>query len=242
MPKHSTLTSRVRPAAVLVVVVLAGVVSIAGPFSAAADQELKGEQANGLAPITFPISIASVPWVFATLCVPLLLMAGVITLIAPVPSTRWIAMACAGLKGVLMGGIGAVVFAYSFAPENNIDGLVGLAMLFFSVPVLVAGVAYFGAAFASRSRGLPWRVVGAFIDAGLSWFIAWGVILEGLAFSGLEFGSWPLVWACIFAAVWLAATVPVVVNAIPDQWLNRARVDTQGRSRLGPFRRLPIDP
>ena len=257
MSQHPTSTPRMLPAAVLVVLVLVGVVSIVGPFAADADQVLKNQQAQGLAPITVPISTTSAPWLFATLGVPLLLMAGVLTLMASVRLTRWIAMACAGLKAVLVGGIGVAAFVYSNTPQANIHGLVALALFFFSLPLLIAGVAYLAAAFASRSRGLPWRVVGAIIDAGVSWFIALGVVLEAitqsqpswggsageLIYDYPQYGSWPLVWACIFAAVWLGATVPVVVNAIPDHWLNRASVDTQDRSRLGPFRgELPIEP
>ncbi len=225
-----------RPLALLATLALAGVASIAGPFAAEADQLLRYQQSEGLAPITVPISTASAPWWFAFLGVALLLLAGILTLKSSTRARRWIALVCAGVKALLVGGLGIVLFALSYAPAANADGLFALALLAISIPLLNAGAAYVVVAFASRSRGLPWRVAGAAIDAGVSWFLALNVILEGvtqsqpswggsvghLVYDYPQYGSWPLLWACVFGAVWLAATIPVVLNAVPAQWLRRA--------------------
>jgi hypothetical protein len=142
---------------------------------------------------------------------------------------KWMSVAAAGLKASLLGLLGMVAMVASTIPENR--GLVGLALLFMSTLLIGPSAVYIAVVFASRASGIGWRVLAAIMDVAVSWGFAAALIVEGLRWSQPFWagtvrepiyshppdGSWPLVWACGVGLLWLALTMVVIANALPDR-------------------------
>lgn len=163
---------RLRDYVLSALAVVFGVTAVLAPFARDAFATNGYVLGRGLTPATDPIPMTTAPILFWVVGIGLLLAASGWLLGLPRVLARRLAVGAAGLKAAVIGLIGAGLIASAYAQPPNTDGLLGLALLFLGVPILIGGLVYVGVAFLVRARRMPWRMAAAALDAFVAWSIA----------------------------------------------------------------------
>ncbi len=116
-------------------------------------------------------------------------------------------------KGLLSGALAGWLMWQSTLP---MDGLAALAISYVAVLWLYGAFAYLVGAFLLARRWFPWRVVGGLLDAAATSIVAWVAISFGqyqvlyVTYTPHGPGAWPPAIAFFLAALWIAASLPMV--------------------------------
>jgi len=120
-------------------------------------------------------------------------------------------------KGLLCGALAGWLMWQSTLP---MDGLAALMLTYVGALWLIGGFAYLIGAFLLARRWFPWRVVGGLLDAAPTWIVAWVAISFGerqllyVTYAPHGPGAWPPAIAFLVAAVWIAASLPMMTSFV----------------------------
>ena len=123
---------------------------------------------------------------------------------------RRAAVALPAAKGLVFGVAGGLALALSFALNGPQFSFAPVALFFYSIPLIAAGLAYLIAAFLLARGRAVWQVPGALLDAAASLTICWALVAF---FSGARevYGDGPLAISIAVAAAWAATLLPAFV-------------------------------
>jgi len=116
-------------------------------------------------------------------------------------------------KALACGAMGGWLIWQSTLP---MDGLAALMVTYVGALWLLGAFAYLFGAFLLARRWFPWRVIGGLLDATATWIVAWVAISFGqyqvlyVTYAPNGPGAWPPAIAFLLAALWIAASLPIV--------------------------------
>ena len=137
---------------------------------------------------------------------------------------RRAAVAIAAVKGFICGAIGGAALAYSLLARGPQVGFLAFGLFVLSLPVLLAAITYFLAAFLLARAPKAWRVSGALMDTAASLAVSWALVEEGTVLDRMDSPLSIVLFA--IAATWVGASLPGLVAAFRRTSIGVERSDS----------------